>query len=38
MVIVRKAAELAIERSLESLDLDVLAEAYEERLSKTQPR
>ncbi|HEV2881374.1 MAG TPA: TniB family NTP-binding protein [Pyrinomonadaceae bacterium] len=36
MVIVRKATELAIDRSLEALDLDVLAEAYEERLSKTQ--
>ena len=37
MVIVRKATELAIDHSLEALDLDVLAEAYEERLSKTQP-
>jgi hypothetical protein len=37
MVIVRKATELAIDRSLEAIDLDVLAEAYEERLSNTQP-
>lgn len=37
MVIIRKATELALERSFEALDLNVLAEAYEERLSKTQP-
>lgn len=37
MVIVRKATELALDRSFEALDLNVLAEAYEERLSKTQP-
>lgn len=36
VAIVRKATELALDRSLESLDLDVLAEAYEERLGKTQ--
>jgi len=32
MVIVRKAAELAIERSMAKLDLEVLGEAYEEKL------
>lgn len=37
MAIVRKATELALDCSLEALDLNVLAEAYEERLSKTQP-
>jgi hypothetical protein len=37
MAIVRKAAELALDRSLGNLDLNVLAEAYEERLCKTQP-
>ena len=37
MAIVRKATELALDDSLEALDLDVLAEAYEERLAKTQP-
>lgn len=36
MAVVRKATEIALERSLESLDLSVLAEAYEERLAKTQ--
>lgn len=37
MAIVRKATELALDRSLDALDLTVLAEAYEERLAKTQP-
>lgn len=36
MTIVRKSTELALDYSLETLNLDVLAEAYEERLSKTQ--
>src|ERR1044072_9959157 len=36
MAIVRKATELALDQSLEALDLAVLAEAYEERLAKTQ--
>jgi hypothetical protein len=36
MAILRKATELALDRSLEALDLAVLAEAYEERLAKTQ--
>jgi hypothetical protein len=36
MAIVRKATELALDRSLEVLDLNALAEAYEERLGKTQ--
>jgi hypothetical protein len=36
MAIVRKATELALDNSLEALDLNVLAEAYEERFGKTQ--
>lgn len=36
MSIVRKATELALDHSLQALNLDVLAEAYEERLRKTQ--
>jgi Bacterial TniB protein len=36
MTVIRKATELALDRSLEAFDLDVLAEAYEERLGKTQ--
>lgn len=37
MKVVRRAAELGIVRSLPKLDLDVLAEAYEERLRHEQP-
>jgi len=36
MAVIRKATELALDRSLETLDLNVLAEAYEERLGRTQ--
>jgi hypothetical protein len=36
MAIVRKATELALNASLEAIDLNVLSEAYEERLQKTQ--
>lgn len=37
MQIVRRAAVLAIERSLEKLDLAALAEAYEDRLATSNP-
>ena len=37
MAIMRKATELALDSSLEALNLNVLAGAYEERLGKTQP-
>lgn len=38
MQIVRRSAALAIERSMKTLDLDVLAEAYEERLAANNPQ
>jgi hypothetical protein len=37
MKIVRRASELAIERGLEKLDLEVLSEAYADRLQADQP-
>lgn len=37
MKIIRRAAELAIMRSMEDIDLEVLAEAYDERLKKDYP-
>jgi len=37
MKVFRRAAELAIENSMEKLDLDVLADAYDQRLKADQP-
>lgn len=37
MKVIRLAAELAIKRSLKTIDLEVLAEAYDERLKADQP-